>query len=504
MRFRLLGGLAVEDPEKTAALGGPKQRAVLAALLIEPRQPLSAAALADRIWGDDLPVRYQTSIQAYVSNLRRHLEPDRSSRTPATVLVSRAAGYAMDVDDAEIDASHFRSLVERVHQLRRAGHAAEEVLGVIDQAMACWSGPLLPELAGRAWVDVPATALLEQRRQILVAKTELLVETGAPGEALVAAEMALTDSAYDEHLHGLVAICRYQMGNQRQALAGLQDVRRLLADEIGVNPGPEFQQVEHDILAHHPRLSPPEHRSGSTPPVVAPPLPADSAPTNSATLAVRPFVGRTDELARLRSARTKAHAGIGHFIIVRGEAGIGKSRLIDQFVHEDNNDTVAWGRCPETSAQASYWVCSQIVRQLEGAEVIDAVPLLTLAAQSINAGFDAFDSRWSFYRATVDALAKVKRPVTVVVDDLQYADPASLRLIGFLAGEITTMPVLVVVIVRPITAHDSIELIDCLAEIGRLPDTERIDLGGLTVDDIGALLAEMIGHRPNTGIVESV
>ena len=498
--------MAVQLDHGPIALGGSKQRAVLAALLVEPGRSLNVDELAERVWADDIPPRYQTSIQAYVSNLRRLLEPARSPRQPATVLVSRSTGYAMVVDEADVDVTQFTALATHAHRQRRERHDPRAVLAELDRALSLWSGPLLPELSGRDWVDIPAAALGHARLQALLAKAELLIETGDPIQSLTTAQAVLADSPYDEHAHAVLAVARYQLGQQRDALAGLVEARRLLHDDIGIEPGPLLQATEQDILHHRVDVrslrGDPHSVERRPPPSAQPTTEIDRALPSPPT--ERPFVGRAGELDRLAGAWAATRAGRGRFAVVSGVAGVGKSRLVEEFVRSDEDRRVAWGRCPESSAQASYWVLSQIVRQLEGAALIDAVPLTKLAAASLSAGFEVFDQRWAFYRATLEALSRVTQPVTVVIDDLHWADPASLRLVGFLAAEIRSVPLLVVVIARPPHPDDAVELAECLAAIGRQATTVRIELGGLTTADIDALLTATMGRRPAAEVVESV
>ena len=135
MRFRILGGLGVDDGERVVDLGGPKQRTVLSVLLLEPGRPVSPDRLVDLVWGDAAPSSAETSLQVHISNLRRALEPGRKPRAAPTVLVTRPAGYALLVDRDALDMTRFEDAAAAGHARLEAGDptAARELL---DRALA--------------------------------------------------------------------------------------------------------------------------------------------------------------------------------------------------------------------------------------------------------------------------------------------------------------------------------------------------------------------------------
>src|SRR6266536_461157 len=137
MEFRVLGPLQVVDGERAVALGGPVQRGVLALLVLEANRVVSMRQLVYGLWGDDPPARATGTVQAYVSNLRRALEPDRRPGEPARVLVWRAPGYALQVAPEDVDWLRFERLVEQARQARAAGDllAAD---GMFREAGALW------------------------------------------------------------------------------------------------------------------------------------------------------------------------------------------------------------------------------------------------------------------------------------------------------------------------------------------------------------------------------
>ncbi|MEI2705254.1 MAG: BTAD domain-containing putative transcriptional regulator [Ilumatobacteraceae bacterium] len=223
MHCCLLGGLEVTAGGEPLELGGPKQRAVLAVLLLHAGRPLSADVLIDRVWGEEPPARVHISLQAYISNLRRALEPERRRGSAPSVLVSRRAGYAVEIDPDAVDVHRLDHLAMAITTAADEGRHAD-VVSISDTARAMWRGPLLPEFAGLAWVDERQVQLDRTYLAIRRTHAETLLTVGHPDGVLAIIEPLLIDHPYDEHLYALAATADYQLGNQRAALS--EDPRR--------------------------------------------------------------------------------------------------------------------------------------------------------------------------------------------------------------------------------------------------------------------------------------
>ena len=505
MHFGILGGLRVDAAGTPLDLGGPKQRTVLASLVLALGRPVSADVLQDHVWGDRPPANPETSLQAYISNLRRTLEPGRKPREPARVLVTQPAGYALVVPRANVDATAFEDQVRAGRAALAAGDAAR-ARQELTAALALWTGPPLPELAGAGWVD-EATAWLEGvRRQALEASFDAGLALGEHSELVPDLQRAIGEHPFHERLHAQLALALYRSGRQRDALDVLARARTVLRDEVGIEPGIELKRLEADILDQAPTLD----RAPS--PVPAPPPPAvveaetESSPDTELDSGPS-FVGRRRELDALLEAAGAAAQRSGRPVVVSGEPGIGKTRLVEELVSRLPATTVvAWGRCPESAAGAAYWPCIQIGRQLEGADALraDAVADL-LPAEDVQAQTDdPTADRLGLHVSVVKTLATATRPLVLVVDDLQWADPSSLRVIEFVAGELRSLPVLLIVTARPTTPDASPALIDCLGELARQPGALRLDLGGLSGDEVRRWIEGRAGGRTDPRVAQVV
>ena len=517
MRFRLLGGLGAEDDHgRTVELGGPKQRTVLASLLVAPGRPVSAAQLQDQVWGTSPPANPETSLQAYVSNLRRALEPERKPRQPARLIVTRAAGYALLTDRASVDATAFEDEVQRGCRTLADGDPGGAV-EVLERALARWSGPPLPELAGEPWVDQHASWMDGLRRRALAARFDAGLLLGEHASLVPHLEQALADHPFEEHLWGQLALALYRSGRQRDALEALSRARAVLRDEVGIDPGPELQHLEASVLAQDPALDLPTVRARprdrrSPPTLRAPVGPEDDGPPgdreDDGDRAGPGFVGRDKELGALLVAARAGHPP-------RGTACRRERRAGDRARHGSSRSSrascpastvVAWGRCPESAAGAAYWPCIQIGRQLEGAGVLPAdlagklLPEDDVQTQGDDAGAD----RLSLHVSVAKVLGAASNPLVLVVDDLQWADGASLRVIEFVASELRRTNVLLVVTVRPVPPGARPALIDCLGELARQPGAVRIDLGGLSNDDVQRWLAQRTSAPADPEVARAV
>jgi DNA-binding SARP family transcriptional activator len=492
--YRLFGGLSVVGGDGRAAqLGGRKQRAVLAALLLELGRPVPTDRLIDRVWGDVPPPRAEASLQAYVSRLRRQLEPEGPGGPGHAVLLSEPGGYRIAADRRAVDLALFDELRSDAAAALAAGDAARAA-ELYDRALAL-HGPLLPELAGEDWVVEAATRIETAHADALDGLFEARLALGAGREIVGALEAAVAAYPYRERLRGQLAVALYRAGRQTDALRALAEARRILAEDIGVEPGHELRQVEADILAQANHLAAPAPAGG------APPATAGRRPAGQL-----PMVGRADELGWMMDAARRAAGGAGTAVVISGEPGIGKTRLAEELVAAVPDEfVVAWARCQESAASAPYWGYSQIAEQIVAADVISEAAREGMSAAG--GGVHTIDpdaDRATLHGSMVAALRSATRPLLLVVDDLQWADASSLRALEFVASTVPTVPVLLVVTVRPVGSDAPAPLVACLAELARHAGSQRIELAGLSHADVGSWLRTTAGGHVADDVVAFV
>ncbi|MBY5163944.1 BTAD domain-containing putative transcriptional regulator [Salsipaludibacter albus] len=481
MDVRILGPLEVVRDGVALDLGRRQQRILLARLVVADGHAVSTDRLADDLWGDDPPGRPDVSLQALVSRLRRVLETDRAPRDPARLLVTRAPGYALLLPEESLDARRFATLAaEGVHAL--AAGDAPSALRSLEAALASWRGEVLADLADLAFVQDVAAAHGELRDAVREDHAAALLATGATAHALFELESLTRDRPLRERPWELLLTALHRAGRTAEALDRYRDVRARYADELGLDPGPALQAIEVGLLR------------GELPtgPVLAGPA-ADTAVVvaaldtpGSATSVDRDsegVVGRARELDVLEAAVTQAVGGATRWVVLVGEPGIGKTRLAEQAAATAAGvgARVAWARTHEDGAAPALWPWVQVLRGLGAEDPRDVLQVATDALGDIAAGrFERADRV-----AGALATAAVEQPLVVLLDDLQWFDPESLRLVAHVGLQVRDVPLLVVVTVRAGVTTPGIDRV--LADITRRPGAVRMDLQGLDLAATAAL-----------------
>jgi DNA-binding SARP family transcriptional activator len=242
LQFRILGPFEVSDETGHVALGGPKQRGLLAILVLEAGRVVPTDRLIDLLWGEQAPRTATASLQNGVGRLRRALGPD--------VLQTRPPGYLLRVEPDQIDARRFeRALVDA----RRL--PAEERRDRLDAALELWRGPALAEFAFDDFAQAETRRLEELR---LVAHGERIdadLELGRHGDVIGELEGLIRDHPLRETFRRQLMLALYRAGRQAEALDVYQDARARFVDELGIEPGPELKQLQAEILRHEAGLS---------------------------------------------------------------------------------------------------------------------------------------------------------------------------------------------------------------------------------------------------------
>ena len=316
LRFGVLGTFRVERDGQQVDLGPRLQRTLLAILLMDAGHVVPAARLIDLLWRDGPPPAATASLQAYVSQLRRVLEPGRPPRAPATVLITQEPGYVLRATDDQVDALRFQAMARRARSELAGGQPAAAA-AQLEDALALWRGEPLAEFAGEPWA-VPALARLTETHDLAAEdRVAAWLALGRPAEAATELESMVAARPLRERRWEQLILATYRCGRQADALRAYQRCRAVLADELGLEPGPELRRLEAAVLAQDPALEwqPPAQPAPARPPQA--PAVLSNLPAQLAA-----FVGRDRELAEVR-----ALVRSGRLVTLTGAGGSGKTRL---------------------------------------------------------------------------------------------------------------------------------------------------------------------------------
>ena len=258
-------------------LGGPRQRAVLALLLLEANRVVSLDRLAEDLWGGHPPEGWVTTVQIYVSHLRQALEPGRARGAAGEVLVTRNRGYLLRVDREQLDAARFQDGFTAGRAALEAGRYAEAA-GTLRAALGLWRSEVLADLADYAFTRPEAARLEELRLAAVEARIDADLALGRHDALTAELEQLVAEHPLRERLHGQLMLALYRCGRQADALAAYRRVRDLLAGELGIDPGEPLRRLHASVLAQDPALdwhgdrhAPADgHRPGSDAPVTSP------------------------------------------------------------------------------------------------------------------------------------------------------------------------------------------------------------------------------------------
>jgi DNA-binding SARP family transcriptional activator len=509
VEFRALGPVEAVVAGRLVDLGAPKQRALLAFLVSRVGQPVPVEVMLDALWAGHPPRSAMTSLQSYVANLRRVLEPDRARRTPARVLRTCSGGYLLDSRVVAVDVDRFGGHATAGWQAWDRGDP-QRALSEFEAGLALWRGQAYAEVATAACV-VPEVARLEDLQlSVVEARCAALLAVGAHELAVAELEAFIQAHPLREYGCELLSLALYRAGRQADALGVLRTIQKRLAEELGIDPRPALQHLEREILNQVPALD--WHPTPTAPTLTGPSGPAASPPARMTGPPPAPvadgdvFVGRELALRHLVEASAAAEAGRGRLVTVSGEPGIGKTSLLRRFA-ELAAGPVLWGVCPEHVPAPPLWPWEQVLRAVGTCVPQRSAPapvaeLLDGDTPQPVDGVDGSGAALRRFEAIVHYLTEASHtaPLVVLLDHLHRADASSLRLLAHLAESVPASRLLLVVSYQSSEAATLAETLAALARSGMT----RIELDGLDIQDTRSLASAMLHQEVSLRTAEGL
>lgn len=464
----MLGTVEAQVGDELVALGPRQRRLVLGVLAWEANRLVPIDRLVGLVWPESPPRSASHAVRVAVSDLR--------SRLPVEI-ETHGTGYLLRCDPMRIDVHRFLALIAQAR--KTADDRAR--LEVLDEALGLWRGPVMADVASDRTRDTLASGVEETRLVAVEDRVDALLGLGGHRD-VVEELLGLVDAhPTRERLVGQLMLALYRGGRAGPALDVFHRTRAYLAEELGIDPGAELRRLELAILRNDEKL---EHR-----------LVEPDAPT---------LVGRRPELALLTEWQAKALSGRPTVVLLEGAAGIGKSSLLDEF---GRGIRVLRGQGVAEEGAPAYWPWRQIFRQwlaetepTVAAEVLgDSGDRIARIVPEIRrsdvAGEPTAEERFALFDEVTALITRIAAGgLVIVVDDLHWADPASLLLFSHLARGVVGAPLMLVGAFRPYELRQTPRGGETLAEITRLPGASRLELSGLSVDEVGQQLTAELGR----------
>ena len=493
-----------DDPAATVEVGARKPRSVLAALALRLGSDVPPDALVRLVWGEGAPRGAHGTLHSYLSGVRRVLEPGLGPREKPRVLLTSDHGYRLALGREHVDAHRFADEIRTLHR-QLAPLAGQLTTGPsadwptrpeisqhvdrVEELLGLWTGEAYADLPDEPEVVLERTSLDQLRIDAEEARVLGLLALGDHAVVVAATEEATARYPLRERVWALHALALTRSGRQAEALAALRHIRSVLADELGLDPGQELRDLEQAVLVQDPAL----HQWLRAP--VAATVSPTPTPSPTGTPAEWATVGRESQQAALLDVLARAESGTPATALLVGEPGIGKSRLVSKTIDaaRDCGFRVATGRCSQDDGAPSLWPWSQALRELADGELDSHVEELLAGAPSgtdKGAEREAFRSREALAHEVTSRSSS--QPVLLVLDDLHWADTASLKVLRHLVSSAAPGHRLAVLVTRRRLPEPTGDLAQVGEELARHHVT-RIDLAGLTLEEAQSLVDAVAG-----------
>lgn len=505
LRLQILGPLRVWRGEVELDAGPRQQLCLIAVLLARVGQPVGAPELIDLLWGDRAPSSAMNVLHKYVGGLRRVFEPSIPARQPGSHLCRRGNGYLFTPGSAFLDLAEFERLVGIANR-EVAERRPEEALRHYECALALWKGPAGDGLD----YSVSAAALFAQINtrffDACVSAAELAVALSSAQPLVAPLRLAPSMAPLNEPVHAALISVLGATGQQAEALDLFRTVRQRLADELGIDPGHALRRAQQRILSQPPV----EVRDHDGPGEREPATVVSGLPESGA------FVGRIRESAVVSESVDAAIARGTGLVLVEGEPGIGKTRLLEECaaIAAARGALLAWGNNPPSAGTPAMWPW---MRAIEA--ILQACPegrqhrwrggelghLLDSAAAELTPHLPDSGARFRLFERVVELISEfaAHRPVLLVIDDLHWADAPSMELYAHLASRLPCGVALVGALRDRAPAPNG-ALTRMLATTSRMPGVRRIRLEPLTTSQVAELIRNETGREPSGTAVSSI
>lgn len=505
MQVRLLGKIQLIAKGQLVEVSAAKVRWLLATLALEAGRSCSRSSIVDSLWPNQAPATASNLVQGYVSVLRKLVG--------ANSILTSGSGYTLVAHTENVDALKFRELVADARKLSSTDPV--EARKLLAFALGLWGGTPFGQVLAEGPLAAVSAGLVELHSEAVELRVQADLELGRHQQLVPELEELVASHPYREGLLASLAVALYRSGRQVDALRRIEATRSRLSSDLGVSLGPGLARLEHQILSHAPALEEHEREAQdlSAERLVAQPSPRPG------------LIGRDREMARLDDRLGSVVNGAQRTVFVGGEPGIGKSTVAfalgDQASHSGYQVLV--GRCDEYVA-APYRpfveVAIEALRRLgtdsaselvgpRRAAVLEVLPsagaLLAAPAETYQVAgsatsmslLDRFDT-WCWLLQEIAGPA----PTVLVLEDVHWADSATIRLLHFVASGHRLPGVLLLATHR--TTEPAELLDDVLADLRSEPQVERMRLVGLDQADLAEVLTAQLGSAGDTDFADWV
>ncbi len=473
MRISLLGPLEIQEGSRRlgpADFGGLKPKQLLEILLTERGHVVTRDKITDLLWGEDLPRDAAATIETYISMLRRRLEPEARHARECRHLLTERPGYRFDASGAEVDADRFNALIEEGRRAR-AGGDMERAGATYAAAIALYRDDYLVDEPDARWAVESREGLKRAFADLLAAAAEVSIAQGRFDAALRLAKQATEVDPAREESARMSMLAAYALGQQEEALRVYERLKGALTRELGVGPTQAMRELHTLILRGTPAQQ----------------LLSEVAPAASARYGAPeevPFLGRQPEIAALEQSWHDTVEAGAILVLVEGEPGIGKSRLISEFLRREDF-RCGWVKCSELERDLPFSALTTSLADLfrsvtatelnaalaAGPALAEMLPELAPSQAGTRKGaLPPEAARIRLLDSVAHALGTIA-PTALFIDDLQWTDASSIQALGRILQRARDHRILLLAASRPAATSESpaaMQLIEMARSAGRL------------------------------------